>query len=365
MSTTNFTSGTVIASTWLNDVDAVTYKFDTTNADGASDLQVQQTLGTGISMTGGANVQYSGIIFNSSISAATPNSGLAETNAIRMNYTINGSAGTKMQVHMINGTLIVANDASTSGTEHAVILGTTRATGPIGSGTAGGVWGADFHVEKATSVRDGSMVGLEVGVHKAPAYATAKARGVDIWSGDRSGITATRAGDALYIHGDRGWTNFINCLYTDEATSIFKIDQSGNITGLSPTGNHTTTLTSNAATTNATLTIGGVTGGSVAVNAIIQATSGGQISVGSSTNHDVVLVQNNVECARFTGAGVSVGGATASSSTCLISAAGTTSKSSLRIPHGAAPTSPVNGDIWTTTAGLFVRINGATVGPLT
>lgn len=46
-------------------------------------------------------------------------------------------------------------------------------------------------------------------------------------------------------------------------------------------------------------------------------------------------------------------------------AASTTSKATLRIPHGSAPTSPVNGDMWTTTAGLFVRINGATVGPLT
>jgi hypothetical protein len=35
-----------------------------------------------------------------------------------------------------------------------------------------------------------------------------------------------------------------------------------------------------------------------------------------------------------------------------------------RIPHGTAPTSPVNGDMWTTTAGLFVRINGSTIGPL-
>ena len=44
--------------------------------------------------------------------------------------------------------------------------------------------------------------------------------------------------------------------------------------------------------------------------------------------------------------------------------AGTTALSSLNVPHGAAPTSPVDGDIWTTTAGLYVRINGATVGPL-
>lgn len=56
-----------------------------------------------------------------------------------------------------------------------------------------------------------------------------------------------------------------------------------------------------------------------------------------------------------------IDGATASSSTALIVPAGTTAVSSLRIPHGAAPTSPVNGDAWTTTAGVFVRVNGATV----
>jgi hypothetical protein len=30
------------------------------------------------------------------------------------------------------------------------------------------------------------------------------------------------------------------------------------------------------------------------------------------------------------------------------------------MPHGAAPTSPVNGDVWTTTTGVFVRISTAT-----
>ena len=34
------------------------------------------------------------------------------------------------------------------------------------------------------------------------------------------------------------------------------------------------------------------------------------------------------------------------------------------LPHGAAPTAPVNGDLWTTTAGLYAQINGGTVGPL-
>jgi hypothetical protein len=42
----------------------------------------------------------------------------------------------------------------------------------------------------------------------------------------------------------------------------------------------------------------------------------------------------------------------------------TTTEAGLNLPHGTAPTSPVNGDLWTTTAGAFVQVNGATVGPL-
>ncbi len=42
-----------------------------------------------------------------------------------------------------------------------------------------------------------------------------------------------------------------------------------------------------------------------------------------------------------------------------------TASAGFNVPHGAAPTTPVNGDIWTTTAGLFYRINGATVSPAT
>lgn len=37
-----------------------------------------------------------------------------------------------------------------------------------------------------------------------------------------------------------------------------------------------------------------------------------------------------------------------------------TTRASFNAPHGTAPTSPVDGDIWTTSAGLFVRINGVT-----
>ncbi len=56
-------------------------------------------------------------------------------------------------------------------------------------------------------------------------------------------------------------------------------------------------------------------------------------------------------------------GNTPSSSTSIITAASTTGKSAARFPHGSAPTSPVNGDVWTTSAGMYAQINGATVGP--
>jgi hypothetical protein len=47
----------------------------------------------------------------------------------------------------------------------------------------------------------------------------------------------------------------------------------------------------------------------------------------------------------------------------IITAASATGGAGIRLPHGAAPTSPTNGDVWTTTGGLYARINGATQGP--
>lgn len=48
----------------------------------------------------------------------------------------------------------------------------------------------------------------------------------------------------------------------------------------------------------------------------------------------------------------------------MTSPVGTAARAPFRIRHGVAPDNPLDGDIWTTTAGLFVRINGTTVGPL-
>jgi hypothetical protein len=48
----------------------------------------------------------------------------------------------------------------------------------------------------------------------------------------------------------------------------------------------------------------------------------------------------------------------------LQASAATTANASLNAPHGTAPTFPFDGDIWTTSSGAYVRINGVTVGPL-
>jgi hypothetical protein len=45
----------------------------------------------------------------------------------------------------------------------------------------------------------------------------------------------------------------------------------------------------------------------------------------------------------------------------VTTAASATGGAGLNLPHGAAPSSPANGDVWTTTSGIFWRINGATV----
>lgn len=45
-------------------------------------------------------------------------------------------------------------------------------------------------------------------------------------------------------------------------------------------------------------------------------------------------------------------------------AASTVSYASIRLPHGDTPSTPIDGDYWTTTLGFFVHINGVTVGPL-
>jgi hypothetical protein len=73
------------------------------------------------------------------------------------------------------------------------------------------------------------------------------------------------------------------------------------------------------------------------------------------------------------GTASTVGTGTSGATLCLLNAASctfsgkvltpasTTSSAGLNLPPGTAPTSPTNGDLWTTSSGAFAQINGATV----
>ena len=67
---------------------------------------------------------------------------------------------------------------------------------------------------------------------------------------------------------------------------------------------------------------------------------------------------------RFNTTGLVISGDSISASGKLSLSSGTTGRATFNIPHGIAPTSPVDGDIWTTTSGMYVRVSGSTVGPL-
>ena len=49
----------------------------------------------------------------------------------------------------------------------------------------------------------------------------------------------------------------------------------------------------------------------------------------------------------------------------LITAPSSATGAGFNLAPGSAPTVPNNGDVWTTSSGMFVRINGVTIGPLT
>ena len=272
--------------------------WDYTNPDNASQLQLVTHVPSTVSMGGSALVEGTGLIFRGDTSAQTPNAGLAESNMIRMTYEVKPAAGPRLQVHLINGLLMVGNDGNNSGNESASILMTTRSTGPIGGVSAVGAWAADFHVEKAAGVADGDMVGLEVGMHKAPSLGSHRNTGIDLWSGDRSGNIASRAGSAFQIHGTAGWTNYLRFLYTDQMTEVVQLNQFGNLVLRSPVTDQSTLITTNQPSTTATLQVAGYTSASANVIGILQAQAGGQVVLGSNSAHDFVLVRGNIELLR-------------------------------------------------------------------
>lgn len=86
----------------------------------------------------------------------------------------------------------------------------------------------------------------------------------------------------------------------------------------------------------------------------------GTISVGVNLSVTGTSLFTGTITAGTVNAGA-ISGTTGIFSGALTTVASGSGSAGLKLPHGSAPSSPANGDIWTTTAGLFARINGVTV----
>ena len=134
------------------------------------------------------------------------------------------------------------------------------------------------------------------------------------------------------------------------------------VSGTNVTGASLTASSGNVAVTAGNLTFGAASAKIIpgATSLLVRDTADANTNL-SVTDAGALTVRNGLTVSA-NGAGIT--GATSVSGAKTTLAATATGYASLNLPHGTAPTSPVNGDVWTTSAGIFTRINGSTVGPL-
>lgn len=151
--------------------------------------------------------------------------------------------------------------------------------------------------------------------------------------------------------------NFALCVRTDSAKTI-SVTHTWTATQTFSGGLTTTTITTSGVTI-----VGGASDGSAYAFKVIGDGTGDRFRVRSNAaGNGVVLIASNA--AEDNTASLAISATSTTFTGVVITGASATGGAGFRLPHGSAPSAPVNGDVWTTTAGLFVRINGATVGPL-
>ena len=144
------------------------------------------------------------------------------------------------------------------------------------------------------------------------------------------GIGSMNTGSIVHANGD--------------GSVAIGVDSSGN--GAFASGQNSTTLGGNS------LASGDY---STAIGSGTAAQAPGSVAIGVDSSGQATATSTADEIKLGTGAhSVMVLGK-------LNTAASNGVKARLNLPHGTAPTTPVDGDIWTTSSGIFTQINGTTV----
>jgi len=124
--------------------------------------------------------------------------------------------------------------------------------------------------------------------------------------------------------------------------------RTGNSINFSSTGTRVFYVSTQGITVNGSDSLGSASSPLIAISAagttgFFQTAAG---SIGISNVGILTLTLDSSQNATFAGTAITLASAAA--------------KAGLRIPHGAAPTTPTDGDMWSTNSGLFIRIYGVT-----
>jgi hypothetical protein len=180
-----------------------------------------------------------------------------------------------------------------------------------------------------------------------------------------NGLTASVVGTTATISSNATATNVVNTIVSRDGTGSFSAT---NITAATVTS----ALVGNATTASRLLVprtiqlTGAVTGTAIfdgSANLAITTTSTQSAGIAEIGVSGIGLSTSVVGGVAYVSSN-----ATASNTANTIAsrdASGSLSVTSIRLPHGVAPTTPLDGDLWTTTTGLYGRINGVTTSIVT
>jgi hypothetical protein len=349
------------------------------------------TLGTTFSMSGGALASLVPDTTHT-VSASVANAGGQD------NYNGSSITATGLAAPPANSTQLIVNQnasaltiANNSVTVNGLALSTTLRTNGFyvytSNGTSWDAYGfpgfgtittnalmkfADGSGAATASTITDAGAGVTIGSPTGGAQGAGTLNATGLFINGATALTIAGSNHNVLFNGSGALSGSPG--FNFDGTSIISIGISGTATGtitFATLGGGVTTLVPTSSASSPTITLPS-TSGTVTVLGNTVTGSSGTIVEATSPSIATPTFTGTVPSftvATITGALTGHASADCALAACtmtgeLTTVASATGTAGLNLPQGAAPTAPVNGDLWTTASGLFVRIAGATVGPL-